>query len=615
MKVMLSANSVQLTEELKKAEKAQDNFKKKVKETKDESKASFGAIKDIAGNALSSLTGGLSDTVTGFASTGKGVYDAIKGFKLLKVAISATGFGALALILGSVIQYFSGTQAGSEKLKVIFKQVGAVVGQLFTRLKALGAGFLDVGKAIGQFIVAGVKLSTFDFKGAFDAAKKGADSLKDAYENVSKAGSGIADGFKDAIARGKEIGDRENKLARDKVDATVKQAQLELIIAESQRKAKDKQAFDDKQRFEFQNKAIEAQKELSELLIGLAQEELAIKKLIDENDENKTSDYQETANLQAQLLKLQADENNKIKGLVEERQAINSELETELKNKQKIFEEERKREKEKADALKLFLEEQKESYTPKQDREQLYKDLENAFKEMGQRIEDVLPKDAFDVLDEEQLSEELQKVEDELSEKNAKAVKLAEDTSAIVTSLYVDAFSLLGESLGNLMSGDANGLASFLDGIIGLLSDYCRKFGQLLIVASVGAQKLKNIVLSPVEGIAAGIALIAASAAIKKLSPFGNSSDGGIGKTRGFANGGTIPGPSSGRFSVVGERGMELIENSAFAGSRVYNNSDSMKMLSGGANKVQFELIGTTLPSGDIHFSLKEYERRKGLTR
>ncbi len=74
-----------------------------------------------------------------------------------------------------------------------------------------------------------------------------------------------------------------------------------------------------------------------------------------------------------------------------------------------------------------------------------------------------------------------------------------------------------------------------------------------------------------------------------------------------FATGGV----SEGGMSLVGEQGAELVDLPA--GSRIHNHGDTMKMFSGGGNKLQVQVVGM-VRGEDIYYSQKEVVRRRGLS-
>ncbi len=72
--------------------------------------------------------------------------------QIFKVALISTGIGALVVVLGSLVAYFTSTREGAAKIKVAFAEIGAVINVLKDRLSTLGEGMW--------------KLFTLDFKGA-----------------------------------------------------------------------------------------------------------------------------------------------------------------------------------------------------------------------------------------------------------------------------------------------------------------------------------------------------------------------------------------------------------------------------------------------------------------
>lgn len=144
--------------------------------------------------------------------------------------------------------------------------------------------------------------------------------------------------------------------------------------------------------------------------------------------------------------------------------------------------------------------------------------------------------------------EQSRKIDDLLAQNAAKLkvyedewTKVAENINSTINSLIGDSIALLGEHIGNLMTGDA------IEGI--------QKFEQLLAAALINIGKMLiqygvalEIALAnpdPLVAIAAGIAAVAIGTAIKNASAKNNAT----GPTK-FANGGIISGPT---YGLMGE--------------------------------------------------------------
>lgn len=127
------------------------------------------ALKDAAGqlNIMGVNVGQVSAQFSQASQMVQATTGAIGGankmLKLLRVAIIGTGIGALVLALVSLVTYFSKTQEGGEKLRVVFKQIGQVVNVLIERLTKVGAGLMAI------------------FSGNF---KTGIDELKNAFKGM-----------------------------------------------------------------------------------------------------------------------------------------------------------------------------------------------------------------------------------------------------------------------------------------------------------------------------------------------------------------------------------------------------------------------------------------------
>ena len=93
---------------------------------------------DMASGSLDRMTGGM---VTMFKGVAGGVKKAVLGMKTLRGAMMATGIGALVVLIGSLVAYFTSTKKGAEMLEVATASLGVIMGKLTDTLSSLG-GFL-----------------------------------------------------------------------------------------------------------------------------------------------------------------------------------------------------------------------------------------------------------------------------------------------------------------------------------------------------------------------------------------------------------------------------------------------------------------------------------------
>lgn len=241
------------------------------------------------------------------------------GMKVLRGAIIATGIGALVVVLGSLIAYFTSTQEGINKvnrvltpLKVAFQTlIGVVQNVGKVMVEAFQAAWQPIKKAgelIGTFLITPLKqvigvvkglskVITGDFEGAWEEVKKPTQDLVNKAKDMGKAASdakgkfselggemkNIAGNIKatmdEALKRGQRIEEINQKLSASEADFIQQTAELKQLFKEQNMIAEDTtKTF--KEREEAAKKSIEIQKQINKLAEdrnGLEQELLNLK--------------------------------------------------------------------------------------------------------------------------------------------------------------------------------------------------------------------------------------------------------------------------------------------------------------------------------------------------
>lgn len=151
-------------------------------------------------------------------------------FKVLKVAIISTGIGALVIALGSLVSYFTKTQAGIEMASKAMAGLGAIVNVIIDRLSKVGSAIVNLFK--GNF-----KQSANDMKGAFkgigdemEREVKLAVQLKDALNQIEKQEVTLSmrrASNKAQIEELKKISDDTTKSTNERIAAAQKAYALE----------------------------------------------------------------------------------------------------------------------------------------------------------------------------------------------------------------------------------------------------------------------------------------------------------------------------------------------------------------------------------------------------
>ena len=85
--------------------------------------------------SLDKLTGG---AISGFKGVSQSVKKAVTGFKSLRVAIIATGIGALVLGIISLKAAFTASEEGQNRFTKLMSGIGVVVGNVVDVLANLG---------------------------------------------------------------------------------------------------------------------------------------------------------------------------------------------------------------------------------------------------------------------------------------------------------------------------------------------------------------------------------------------------------------------------------------------------------------------------------------------
>ena len=227
------------------------------------------------------------------------------GMKVLRGAIIATGIGALVVVLGSLIAYFTSTQEGINKvnkvltpLKVVFQTLIGVVqnfgkylleaithpkqmlidlldflkGQFMNRL----TGMIDVFKGIGKIITGNIKEG---IKQVGEAAAQTVTGVENVVGKVKDAGKAMSDTIDEAVKRGQRIEEINQKLSSSEADFIQQTAELKQLFKEQNMIAEDTtKTFAERE--EAAKKSIEIQKQINKLAEdrnGLEQELLNLK--------------------------------------------------------------------------------------------------------------------------------------------------------------------------------------------------------------------------------------------------------------------------------------------------------------------------------------------------
>jgi len=351
--INLEVNTKDAQKSLKGLEKGVDDVNKEVKETSKSTQQMGGTLDKVTGGAVSkfnSFKGALTSVTT--------------GFKSLKVAIIATGIGALLIAVTALGQAFTRSEEGQNKFAKILGVIGSVTGNLLDLLADLGESIISVfenpKQAIKDFasLIKDNITTRFEglinlipnlgkaveqlFKGNFKEAGKiagdslgqvvlGVDSITDsvngAIESVKDFGEEVAS---DAKAAAKIADQRANaeKAARKLI---VERAQAEQDIARLREKAVNKEKFTAEERIAFLEEAGKISEDLAAKETAVAKLRLQAKLTENSLTKSNKDDLNEAAQLEASVIQLETQRLNLQKRLSTELLTARREAATQAK--------------------------------------------------------------------------------------------------------------------------------------------------------------------------------------------------------------------------------------------------------------------------------------------
>lgn len=299
-----------------------------------------GSIKETGKDAkntqdsLNTVTGG---AVGRFNALKTNVISVVKSFKNLRVAIIASGIGALVLAVVALGQAFTRSEAGQNKFAKLMGVIGSIINNLLDVLADLGEAlikaFEDPQKAIKDFgnlikenisnrleglaelIPALGKAIKLLFSGEFAEAGKVAANATGkvvlGVENVVEKTQAAINKTKEFVKELEEEAKIAAKIADDRAKAdkierqnTVERAKADREIADLRFKAEQRDKFSVSERIKFLEEASALEEEITNQEIEAARLRFEAKKAENALSKSTKEDLDEQAQLEAQLIGL-----------------------------------------------------------------------------------------------------------------------------------------------------------------------------------------------------------------------------------------------------------------------------------------------------------------------
>lgn len=315
-----------LNVETKGAVKEVDELNDSIKNTGKDAKSTQDVLNTISGGAVNRF-GALKGKITGV----------IKSFKSLRVAVIASGIGALLVAVVALQQAFTRSEAGQNKFAKLMGIIGSVVNNLLDLLADLGEAliyaFENPKEALTSFInllkeqvvnrFTGLlelipklgKAINLLFKGEFSEAGKVAGNAVGkvvlGVENVVEKTQAAINKTKEFVKELEEEAKVAAKIADDRAKAdkierenTVARAKADREIADLRFKAEQRDKFAVSERIKFLEQASALEEEITNQEIEAARLRFEAKKAENELSKSTKEDLDEQAQLEAQLIGL-----------------------------------------------------------------------------------------------------------------------------------------------------------------------------------------------------------------------------------------------------------------------------------------------------------------------
>lgn len=477
----------------------------------------FGTSFRQINQVLSTFKGGLltAEKAAKTAAVGSGIFS--KALGILKVAIMSTGIGALVVALGSLIAYFTSSQRGAEKLQRVMapiKQVFAVIKDFAVKLgEKIVWCFENPGQAIKQFIgwikdqimnrIYGLidsfgalgKIIKSVFTLDWDGIKQGMRDFGNATKQIitgmteeqrTNAANALGKAWSDAgdkIARANALEKRRQEFKYKELEAEEKMAKLREQINAARLEADDRERNNAAERLKYNRQAIALTNQLYAIEKGLAKERYDMK--VEENSLSETmfDDLKEEKELKMALNAVEAQRLSTLKEMTTKNAELLNQVEKERQEREKQLAIERQQ------AELAAKKQQQLTLKPVVLDEDIQKKLDEggALKPIELQVKPTVNKEEFN--------------------------EIIADFGKTITSTMVELANVIGESIGNLITGNVS-MRSVMSSLINVMAKGLKTIGSMLVSLGIGMIKLKIAMQNPYTAIAAGIAMIALATAV-----------------------------------------------------------------------------------------------------
>lgn len=211
----------------------------------------------------------------------------VKALKLLKAALISTGIGALVVVLGSLVTFFTRSQDGADALSDQMARLTAVMDVIIDRFSLVGRGLVQIFQGLGNELKqAQIKLKIFLLESAqFEVMGKTINDNSDQVAELNKELDdlvGIEQGLETIRSALRNIGDeiKEDSKAAKILNALTREATREAKLFEAQQstaltRAKELNLIS-RDKLKSDQIRIDALKEANKIEVSIAERQLQI---------------------------------------------------------------------------------------------------------------------------------------------------------------------------------------------------------------------------------------------------------------------------------------------------------------------------------------------------
>lgn len=515
-----------------------NEFKKEYTKIEQENKKLKKSTGEV-NQGLDKMTGGALSRFKQFRTS---IGSTIKSFKSLRVAILASGIGALVLAIGAVTTAFKSSEEGQNKFAKFFLQIQTVIGNVTDILADFGMAIINV------------------FSGNFKEAKASVDAAIDSIKNFGEE-------TRKEIEIAGELADMRAKADKQERALITARAEANRKVAELREQAADKENVSIQDRIAAIKEAGRIEEEITNQEIEAARIRFETKQQENALSKSTKEDLDEEARLKARLTELET-------ARLKKQKALTAELTTTLREE----EAERKRIASEKKAEDDRIAKEKKDADDKAKADELA--AEKALADLKKQI-----RDAEAVTEDEKRALEIEKV----TEHYNNLINLAKENNLDITALEeaktkrIDELNKTEVTIAELTGQQKVQIAMDTLRLIGLVAGEGSKIGKAAAIAQATISAIEGTIntfktasdnpittlFPPYPFIQAGIAAAAGVANINKIKSVkvGSSiASGSIASANVGSGGGSVPSAPP-AFNVVGASGANQLAT-AIAGQQ-----------------------------------------------